>query len=422
MTTKIAVIGFSSRLQRGQAAQLGSRIRALKEFIPDAEFTVFAAHPEIECKQYDVEMLESMVKLSSPTKMLKTLTLFLRCGLWWILHRCFRLNFGLLIRERRLRELYRSDVVISIGGGILCMDLGTLGLFLSVFHFSFPILLNRPLVIYGETTGPLKGRLATLLAKIFYNRVKLITLREEGSAKELQGLGIRTPIYVTADSAFLLEPASREEAKDILLREGISEGNRPIIGMSVSRLITRFGFLDLKDRDKKYSRYVELMAQVVDYLVDTLNATVVFVPHVTEPWGNSDDRVVADDICSLCKNKTKIRCIKKEYTAEEVKGIIGECDLFVGARMHALTASTSMHVPTVSIAYSRKTPEIMGKMLGQERYVLDIKELDYDTLTSTINDAWNHREEIRKDLAPKIEAMKERALWNAKLVKDLVVP
>ena len=40
----------------------------------------------------------------------------------------------------------------------------------------------------------------------------------------------------------------------------------------------------------------------------------------------------------------------------------------------------------------------MGKMLGQEKYVLDIKNLDYNTLISKIEDAWNNKEKIKKDL------------------------
>ena len=208
--------------------------------------------------------------------------------------------------------------------------------------------------------------------------------------------------------------------KEIMLKEGIDKNNKPLIGISVSKIIANYGFLDLKDSEEKYNRYVDLMSKVVGYLIEKLNATVIFVPHVLEQWGN-DDRTVADDIINLVKNKNKCISIKKEYTVEEIKGIIGECNLFIGARMHATVASTSMFVPTIAIAYSHKTHGIMGKMLGQEKYVLDIKNLDYNTLISKIEDAWNNKEKIKKDLEYKMDDIKERALLNAKLVRDLVV-
>ena len=163
------------------------------------------------------------------------------------------------------------------------------------------------------------------------------------------------------------------------------------------------------------------MARTVDYLIDTLNATIVFIPHVTERWGN-DDRTVADDICKIVIHKQKIVSIKNEYTAEEIKGIIGQCDLFIGARMHATIASTSMCVPTVAIAYSHKTHGIIGEMLGYNNYVLDVRNrsFDYDVLVSTTNDVWNNRLKIRKELELKMKHIKQRALLNSKLVKALI--
>jgi polysaccharide pyruvyl transferase WcaK-like protein len=206
-----------------------------------------------------------------------------------------------------------------------------------------------------------------------------------------------------------------------LTKEGIREEYKPLIGISVSKIISNYGFSELKSREDKYNEYVKLMSKVTDYLVDTLNATIVFVPHVIGPGEGNDDRIVADDICKLIKNKDKIISIKEEYTPEELKGIIGQCDLFIGARMHATIASTSMLVPTVAIAYSDKTHGIIGKMLGYEAYVLDVRDLSYDRLISKIDDAWENREEIKKDLEMKMKVVKERASFNGKLVRDLLI-
>ena len=88
--------------------------------------------------------------------------------------------------------------------------------------------------------------------------------------------------------------------------------------------------------------------------------------------------------------------------------------------MHATIASTSMLVPTVAIAYSDKTHGIIGKMLGYEAYVLDVKDLSYDKLISKIDDAWKNRDMIKKDLEIKIPEIKEKAMLNGKLIKEVV--
>ena len=162
------------------------------------------------------------------------------------------------------------------------------------------------------------------------------------------------------------------------------------------------------------------MSRVIDYLVDALNATIVLVPHVVGPGGDNDDRIVADNICKLIKNKDKMISIENEYTPEELKGIIGQCDLFIGARMHATIASISMLIPTVAIAYSDKTDGIIGKMVGQEAYVLDVKDLSYDKLISKIDDAWENRDVIKADLEMKIPGIKAKAMLNGKLIKEVV--
>lgn len=420
---KIVITNYGSRMNKGDVALLNSRIKTLKEFIPDAEFAVFTYHPEIDngpeikyLQDISINFYDVLGRVGlSPRWILKTVSSIFKI----FLH---RIGLNTKLNETSgIQEYFNADVIINTGGDVLTEDYGTLSFLNYVVNISFGILLTKPVVLYAESMGPFKKRLNKLIGRFLFNRMALITLREEVSRKHLKELGIdKAPIYVTADSAFLLRPAPHQMIKEIMLKEGIDKNNKPLIGISVSKIIARYGFLDLKDSEEKYNRYIHLMSKVVGYLIEKLNATVIFVPHVIEPWGN-DDRTVADDIINLIKNKNKCISIKKEYTAEEIKGIIGECDLFIGARMHATVASTSMFVPTIAIAYSHKTPGIMGKMLGQEKYVLDIKNLDYNTLISKIEDAWNNKEKIKNDLEYKMDDIKERALLNAKLVRDLVV-
>jgi colanic acid/amylovoran biosynthesis protein len=359
---------------------------------------------------------QSTAKARAKDSLATFLTLFLlfRCTLWAILHK-FGSNVNRSFCGKKLQEYYNADIILDTGGDVLTEDYGFP--FSHFVNLLFAILLDKPVVICAESIG----KRTKFIAKFIFNRTKLITLREECSLKHLQEIGVnKPPIYVTADVAFTLEPPSNERIKEILTKEGIREEYKPLIGISVSKIISNYGFPELKSREDKYNEYVKLMSKSIDYLVDTLNATIVFVPHVIGPGDNNDDRIVADDICKLIKNRDKIVSIKEEYTPEELKGIIGQCDLFIGARMHATIASTSMLVPTVAIAYSDKTHGIIGKMLGYEMHVLDIKDLSYDTLISKIDDAWENREEIKKELKIRIPEIKGKAMLNGKLIKEVV--
>ena len=155
------------------------------------------------------------------------------------------------------------------------------------------MLLNKPVVICAESLGPFKNRWNLLVATFILNRAKLITVREELSLKYLQDIGVnKPPIHLTADVAFVLEPSSKLRINEILKNEGI-EGSMPLIGVSVSKIISKYGFPELRRYEDKYDAYVKLMSKVIDYLMDTFNATIVFVPHVIGPGENLDDRAVA---------------------------------------------------------------------------------------------------------------------------------
>jgi len=419
--TKIVITNYGSRMNKGDVALLNSRIKTLKEFIPDAGFAVFTYHPEVDNKPEMKYLQDINIKFYdvpgrvglSPRGILKTVTSIFKIFL-------YRIGLNTKLNETSgIQEYFDADIIISTGGDVLTEDYGSP--FSHFINLLFGILLNKPVVLYAESIGPFNKKWNKIITKFLFNRMSLITLREEISRKHLKELGIdKAPIYVTADSAFLLKPAPHQTIEEIMLKEGIDKSNKRLIGVSVSKIIARYGFLGLKDNEGKYTKYINLMSKVVDYLIENLNATIIFVPHVIEPWGN-DDRTVADDVINLVKNKDNCISIKREYTAEEIKGIIGKCDLFIGARMHATIASASMLVPTIAIAYSHKTHGIIGKMLGQEKYAVDIKNLDYAALISKIDDVYNNRDKIRKDLESKMDYVKERALLNAKLVRDLVV-
>ena len=165
--------------------------------------------------------------------------------------------------------------------------------------------------------------------------------------------------------------------------------------------------------------YVTLMINIVDFLTDKLDAQIVFIPHVMNNENPVDDRYVGKKIYEAAKNKDKITLINTEYSPDELKGIIGQCDLFIGARMHANIAATSMCVPTLAIAYSHKTYGIMG-MLEMENYVLDFRTMTVEEIISKVNDIWINKEEIRSKLELNIEILKKKALHNGELVKELL--
>lgn len=420
--TKIIIPHYGNGLNRGSAALLSSRIRILKEYIPNSKFTIFAYNPELDpgidkdfIKNNEIKFYEVLFKIErSPKIIWQLISIFSKLILWPVICK-LKLNF--IIRDERFNELAKADIIISTGGDVLTEDYGTLSYIFHMLNLFYGLLFKIPVVVCAESIGPFKKKINQVIANYLFNKASLITLRENISKKHLDDLMInKPPIFITNDFAFLLEPASNDRIQSILLEHGIKTRSKPLIGISLSKIISHYGFLNTTDDNEKYLKYIQLMAQVIDYLTTEFNSNVILVPHVMEP--KNDDRDVNKDVYKLVTNKNSCKMLEKEYTAEELKGIISKCDIFIGSRMHSTIASTSTIVPTVAIAYSHKTHGIIGGLLKQEKYVIDIKDLTYQNLITVIDDIWNNKDNVKRSLESEMLEIKEKSLVNAILIQN----
>lgn len=410
--TKVLILNVGW-LNKGNVALVQSTMNAIKQFVPCAEFSLIG--PE-ELTFFGLQVKEQagtwFTRRKPPYCVLYTILYLFECVCINICIK-FGLNFP-ISKKSKLFEYYDCDIVINSGGDHLSGEggIGTLGSFINILY---ALLLNKPVVLFGESLGYFKSPILNCIAQSIFNKTKLILVRETISKYYLDKNKITKPdIYVTADPAFLLNPISQKRVIEILQNEGIIELPSPLIGINPSGLISRFG---TSSSPKNEAYYVDVISNVIEEITERLDATIILIPHVYTK--NVDDRTIMYKIFKQVSNPN-VKMIHGEYNPEELKGIIGRCDMFVGSRMHSTIASTSMLVPTVGIAYSHKMHGIIGEMLEQEKYVLDISELNYDNLVSIINDAWNNRGKIKKDLDKKIPILKEKALLNGMLVKNLI--
>lgn len=330
---------------------------------------------------------------------------FIKCLGIRILRQC---GFTINVSKKSKLSIYDDvDIVINSGGDQLSGEsiVGS-----SFFNILYPLLLDKPVVLFAESLGYYKHNVNRLVGRYIFRNVKLILVREELSKEYLIDLGIDADkIFVTADPAFILSPAPRSRVDEILGKEGIQNLQNPIVGVNPSGTISRY----LDDPAKSEDYYVQSIVDAIDYLVETKGANILLIPHVYSKGG--DDRIVIQKIMGKISNPQKVFQITNEYSAAELKGIIGLCDIFIGARMHATIAATSLCIPTVGIAYSHKIHGIIGKTLGLEQYIIDISKLDGDTLKSVIENVWVNREAIRKYLEGVIPEVKEKSLMNGYL-------
>lgn len=409
----ILVGSFLEIHSNGDMAVLTSMVRALRETMPETSLTVLISAPELAqlryedlLRAYNVRIIRSPWFAESSSR---ALTLA-RSGLRALQFTLFRRGL-----------LRRHDVYLELGTDTHTDYYGAIPFYACLYPLLLCIACKTPFAVCAQTVGPFKSPLAKRAGRFVFRRARLITLRDRISQDYLKGLGI-TSTHLVADLAFLLQPAPDARVDQILSGEGVARSGRPLVGVAVSQRIHTYAFGSANNERDRKARYVELMAGLVDHLVEVLGATVLLVSHDNTP--RMSDRLVSEDIHRQAKARDRAVVLDGGYRTDEIKGVIGRCDLFIGCRMHAVIAAVSMRVPTIAISYGHKFQGVLAGLLNPEEDIVDIAQYGpgelLDELTLRIRRKWETREEVARALEGKMPGVRSRALLNATLVADLI--
>jgi polysaccharide pyruvyl transferase WcaK-like protein len=391
---------------KGNEALVDSTKKIIRSYINDLEFIQMG--PEGNVNNEIIPQPSSYL-----AKSIYPWIYFPECILIRLLRRC-----GLKIKIPKRSRLYYfddADIIINTGGDVLSGEKVFVGGFINIIY---AILLDKPAILFAESLGFYKNPINRIISKYVFQRVQLILVREELSKQYLLNIGIDPDkIHLTADPAFILSPVSQSRIDDILHLENISHLSKPIVGINPSGLISKY----LDSQIKTEEDIISCFAKAIEYLVNIKKANILLIPHVYTKKG--DDREIIHKIMKLVPDLKNVYQITGEYSAAELKGIIGLCDIFIGARMHATIASTSLCIPTVGIAYSHKMHGIIGERLGLETYIIDINKLDEKSLLNSIEAVLSNQHKIERHLEGIIPKVQKEAYLNgyylAKFMKSI---
>jgi len=158
------------------------------------------------------------------------------------------------------------------------------------------------------------------------------------------------------------------------------------------------------------SDYKWLVQRIIDHFIVQMGARVVLVPHVFGDAGDLEsDTAAGAAICRELGDRYdgRLQMISEEYDQHEMKYLIGQCDFFIGSRMHACIAALSQGVPAVGLAYSRKFMGVL-RPIGVENLAVDLRECGVGKISKLIDDAYLSREKIKSDLARQMPLVRQQ--------------
>ncbi len=283
-------------------------------------------------------------------------------------------------------------------------------------------IMGKPIMFFAGTVPLPPRRFHKLFGQLFRGSLLLsssVTLREGGSLKNISKFGnIPANVQVTSDIAYLIKPDAVDRINEILANEGI-DCSKPLIGITISRVRASVAHPG-ETPEKSYEKHINMMANAVDGIIRMTGANVIFLPHSIGMEGKGDDRLVSEDVKSLCVETEFVKCLMGEYNPKELKGIIKKCDVFVGERLHSVIGATSLGVPTIAISYLQDPRLGMVRPMVTDKYILHLENLTANQLQSAVEDLWLNRKNVSVSLQERSVEMCRLAAINGHILKQLL--
>lgn len=325
---------------------------------------------------------------------------------------------------REFNAYVQADLIVDLSGDGYSDEMTPLGSIIHSLQLLPGLIMGKKIFICAQSLGPFNTSYTRFISKYVFNKVTLLTVREHLSKKYLESIGLKRTIHVTGDCAFGMSPYISEDINRWHMKfDNWKKEGQLIIGVTLSRRLSRFMFSEYGDRAQKYDLYVETMANIIDQIINKYNCKIVFIPHVLGP-SLADDRITHRDIAKRIKHLEHVIMIEKPFHTNEMKALISKVDYILSARMHALVAAYSTGIPGVAIGYSHKYKGIIGEMLGLESVFIDVRSLERDVFINEIINKLNHLIEnnnyYKEHLYRILPSVKERSIQNCKLAINVL--
>lgn len=402
--TSFLLLGGSLRSgNRGIHAITLGTMRCLQAFYPQAEFALVSfSSPSAVVSVQQVGLLNQMQALTEATTSARRGAQ--ACLLAAVVQK--------EMRDPVLSHFVWADVVVDLSFGD---GFGETYGFRTLFRHSvgkfLALHLGKPLAVFPQTMGTFGSWPARIVARYLLGRVDLICVREKISQQLVHDLlGPGSEVFCLADMAFLMEKAPTVPSSPVQLT-----AEKKPIGVNVSGLLWHRG-REMYGSSLAFD-YPRMIVDLVRRLVQETGEQVILIPHVFSEAARFSDLAA----CQAAKEALRdvqgnVVVLDGECSAPELKAIIGQCDFFVGSRMHACIAALSTETPVVPISYSHKFAGILERF-GIEEWLVDPKVRGHQEAIDLVLAAYAQRNELRDRISTELPLVKADAMQAGQLLK-----
>lgn len=385
---KICILGASLDTKNmGVAALAASLVKIFHKIIPQSEIIFMIGIKSNKKQSIVVNGKEFAIPVvncrTSPfSKLNEQILIILLFSIIYKIIPVRRIRELLLKNNKWLRTINEAEIIGEVRGGDSFSDIyGLKRYIVGIIPTLTVLLMKKELILLPQTYGPFNSKIAKVFAKYILSRSSKIMSRDlEGLTfvrNLLANVQCENKLSYCPDVAFTLEA---KVPKAIQIRPEMAiKKERKVIGLNVNGLMynggyTRSNMFSLK---MNYNRFI---VKLVKRLLSETDCDIILVPHTFGKTGdvNSDPDACNDVMKKLTSNTiNRLYVVDGYYDQNQIKGIIGLCDCFIGSRMHACIAAISQGIKTIAVAYSKKFTGVL-KSVDLGEMIIDARKRETD--------------------------------------------
>ncbi len=259
-------------------------------------------------------------------------------------------------------------------------------------------------MVYAISAGPLVDPPLRARVRDALNQATVIAVRDRHARQLLEEVGVHRDVVLTADPTMLLEPEPLT-LEEILHAEAIDPDAR-LIGFSVREPGPAAPNLNVE-------HYHRLLANAADFMIDRLDAEVVFFPMERRTFDVQHSHGVVGQM-SHAQRATVLKC---DYRPGQILSLLEHFEFSVGMRLHFLIFSALAGVPFVGLPYATKVAGFLEELRLQAPV---LEHVSAGQLIAHIDRAWDQRDELRTRIQEALPELQQRAGANNQLAVRLL--
>lgn len=283
--------------------------------------------------------------------------------------------------QRFLKSMSHSDIMLSTGGDMMCYQNNQ-----TIYTVNYVKKRGVKSILWGCSIGENNLTPAKMEALKNFN---MIYARETLTKEMLNRHGFNN-VLVFPDPAFVLKP------EVCALPECFSSSE--VIGLNISNFVIGSFELD--------TSFAKEIIELVEYILSETQFRVLLIPHVM--WKDQDDRIVSKKLKDYFASDRIVILDSEKLNYCQIRYIISKCNIFLGARTHAVISAYSTCVPTIALGYSVKSKGI-AKDVGMPKWsVVDSKNINKGSLLDAFLRMEKEKQQIKDTISLNMDSYKQK--------------